>query len=343
MPREKLTKTKFPNIYKTDTNKFYFRKKINDKIVVRSLGKDISVKEAFLLSNDLEKILLYDDVKINKDKPKTLKDLIDEYISIKQNLYSDNWKYIQLYNFKKLEKFYSYKIGNITSYDIQSEVNKLLKTQAPATVEKLKNSLSALFNHYNLSNIAKDVNIPKYDNKTNFSLTDEEINKLKNAILSYHDLTLRCFFMFGLHGRRKGEISNLRWSDIDFEKTVVNIKYCISKNRKNMTYPIMEYLLIDLKKLKDLNNPKLSDYLFTSSSGKPLYWIQKPWKRLCIDVGIENMRFHDLRHLIGFIAINKNISLEQIAATLGHSNIKTTMRYSKLKETTARNVLSKLF
>jgi site-specific recombinase XerD len=48
------------------------------------------------------------------------------------------------------------------------------------------------------------------------------------------------------------------------------------------------------------------------------------------------MRLHDFRHLLGFTLINNNIPLEIISKTLGHKSIKTTQRYSNMKEEMAK-------
>ncbi len=48
------------------------------------------------------------------------------------------------------------------------------------------------------------------------------------------------------------------------------------------------------------------------------------------------MRIHDFRHLLGFTLVNNNVPLEVISKTLGYKSIKTTQRYSNMKEEMAK-------
>jgi integrase len=59
------------------------------------------------------------------------------------------------------------------------------------------------------------------------------------------------------------------------------------------------------------------------------------WREIKKKLGLD-MRLHDFRHLLGFTLVNNNISLEIISKTLGHKSIKTTQRYSNMKEEMAK-------
>ena len=49
--------------------------------------------------------------------------------------------------------------------------------------------------------------------------------------------------------------------------------------------------------------------------------------------GIEDSRFHDLRHTFAFWYMMNGGDLYELAKILGHSNIKMTERYAKLAKT----------
>jgi integrase len=49
------------------------------------------------------------------------------------------------------------------------------------------------------------------------------------------------------------------------------------------------------------------------------------------EAGLRRLRFHDLRHTFGSIAINR-ASLVQVKEWMGHADIKTTERYLHFKE-----------
>lgn len=58
------------------------------------------------------------------------------------------------------------------------------------------------------------------------------------------------------------------------------------------------------------------------------------WRRFKTAIelaGIPPLRFHDLRHTFGSLAINK-ASINQVRARMGHADIDTTMRYRDHKD-----------
>lgn len=337
MPSENLTKTKYPNIYKTVSNKYYLRKMINKKLIVRLIGQDLTDKQAQLKSITILNNLT--------SKPKHFKSFLEyktEYINMNKNLYSKYWEQRTNTELSKFDMFNKRDLLSITEEEYQRVINVLLDTYSTSYVKNSKDSLSAMYNYFKLDNKAKHLKIPKFDNKVYFSLKEEEVSQLVEAINTYPNIKYRCFFLLGLTGRRKGEISTLKWKNIDMNNCVIHIDYFNSKNRRNMTYPISTNIRDNLNDLYMSSCLEQDDYVFTTSSNTPLYWVNKKWNRLCKDINVK-MRLHDLRHLVGYLAINKGYSLEQIGATLGHSSIETTRRYSKLKEDTARELLSDLY
>ena len=77
--------------------------------------------------------------------------------------------------------------------------------------------------------------------------------------------------------------------------------------------------------------------IFTSPiTGKRMSDIpRKLWARLKKKLNIE-MRIHDFRHLLGFTLINNNVPIEIVSRAMGHRSIKTTQRYSNMKEEMAK-------
>ena len=55
--------------------------------------------------------------------------------------------------------------------------------------------------------------------------------------------------------------------------------------------------------------------------------IKKAWATALKEAGIENFRFHDLRHTVGTRLAKENIPVNVIKEILAHSDVKTTMRY----------------
>lgn len=67
-------------------------------------------------------------------------------------------------------------------------------------------------------------------------------------------------------------------------------------------------------------------------SGAHLINLQKPWRRIRKQAGLDDVRLHDLRHSFASIAVASGMSLPLIGALLGHSQPQTTARYAHLSD-----------
>lgn len=81
---------------------------------------------------------------------------------------------------------------------------------------------------------------------------------------------------------------------------------------------------------KLLPERRRQEYLFESpKTGKPYTNVKKGWASLLTKADIENLRFHDLRHIFATYVILRGGDLISLQDTLGHTQITTTRRYSK--------------
>ena len=62
----------------------------------------------------------------------------------------------------------------------------------------------------------------------------------------------------------------------------------------------------------------------------PLLWVDKSFETILEVAGINQFRFHDLRHTFASWYMMNGGDLYELAKILGHSNIKMTERYAKL-------------
>jgi integrase len=137
-------------------------------------------------------------------------------------------------------------------------------------------------------------------------------------------------------GLRRGELIALLWEDVDFEnhsirvwETVKRRERGVPKSRRSRTVPMVDDVAEALKRLKGREHytqPK--DPVFANESGETIDG--SALHRRYIDdldnAGLRFLRFHDLRHTFGSLAIN-SVSIVQVQAWVGHADIKTTMRY----------------
>jgi len=166
-------------------------------------------------------------------------------------------------------------------------------------------------------------------------LTEEE----EKALMKAASPDLQKIITFALHtGMRRGEITGLRWQDIDFRNGVAVIPAPHSKNRKDRPVPLNK---VALKILRSFARPIDSSALvFGNSKGKIETNIARLWRRAIVASGIEDFRFHDLRHTFASRLVMAGEDLAVLRELLGHSTFQMTLRYahlapSRLKEAVA--------
>lgn len=162
-------------------------------------------------------------------------------------------------------------------------------------------------------------------------LTREQANKLINVCPTW----LAGLITFALEtGLRKSNILNLRWANVDMENGICWVNANEAKGKRAIRIPISNAAMKVLRTQKEYEHTRLG-YVFDRDK------IQKRvWDKYCKLVGIENVRFHDLRHTFASWLAQDGVSLYQIKELLGHSDIKSTVRYSHLMPNTNKLVYS---
>jgi integrase len=128
-----------------------------------------------------------------------------------------------------------------------------------------------------------------------------------------------------LTGCRKGEIVNLRWEHVDFERECLRLPD--SKTGAKVVYlnAPARALLQELPRVADASRviPAMRAEAAAPS-------IDKVWGRVRKAAGLTDVRLHDLRHSFASVGAAGGLSLPIIGALLGHKHAATTARYAHL-------------
>lgn len=79
--------------------------------------------------------------------------------------------------------------------------------------------------------------------------------------------------------------------------------------------------------------PRTSECVFPDCHGAPGMWdgvLRFAWEDALKKAGIEDFRFHDLRHTAASHLVLKGASLQVAAEILGHADLRMTQRYAYL-------------
>jgi len=334
MPSKTLQKTKYENLfyYKKDgANHHYLRFTHNGKQYKKKISIGLNHKQANIKAINLKKRLSESTLTKNT---LTLEEAFKEMVEHKARRMHKTYKYTAHKQFKRLAPLANKPVSSITAEDINKLTEELLTTYKPAYLYQLHRMLIDTFKHHGLQGIMEDVSLPKFDNTRHLVYHIDDARGLFKAITEFPNPIYRSVFLFGVYGRRKGEIAYLKWNDIYIKNKIYIIQPETNKTRTLDMYSLPDIHVETLKEIEPV-----SVYVHTNTLGKPLYYFRKQWLRLLHENNLPPLRFHDLRHLLGGIAVNEGFSLEQIGKALGHKRPETTKRYSKLKQEAGRIVV----
>lgn len=141
-------------------------------------------------------------------------------------------------------------------------------------------------------------------------------------------------------GMRRGEVFNLCWADVDLPAARLTV--CGSKAKSGQTrhLPLNEEAVAVLRAWRAQSQS--NDLVFPSSNGKPFNTIKKAWAALLSRCGIENFRWHDLRHHFASRLVMVGVALNTVRELLGHSSYEMTLRYSHLAPETKAAAVARL-
>ena len=216
-------------------------------------------------------------------------------------------------------------LDDISSLDVEDYKARRLQAVSPATVNRELACLKHMFNEavewgkVNENPTAK-VKLLREENRRIRYLEKEETEALSGACSEH----LRPIVITALNtGMRKSEILNLKWSEVDL--LLGKIYLYNTKNGKPRDIDINEWLAETL--LKVPKHPE-SPYVFCNDAGKRYGNVRKSFETAKKKAGIEDLRFHDLRHNFASQLAMAGVGTQILQEILGHSDYRMTQRYT---------------
>ena len=178
------------------------------------------------------------------------------------------------------------------------------------------------------TNPARDVRKNRRREMTRF-LSKEEVRRLHEALdaASLRGPSQRrqadIIRLLLLTGCRKGEVTNLRWSEVDGDRLAL---------ADSKTGPRTVHLNPQARAVLDRQPHGEGPWVFPSPvrPERPCSDDLGLWRSVRREAGIEDVRLHDLRHNYASWAVMNNVPVPVVSRLLGHSSTKMTLRYVHL-------------
>lgn len=344
-----MVKMTEPKLY-TRGVKLWVRFSLNGEVIKKSLNiEDNKANRKLATTQIIPQMLLkvHSGEFFKKNNVPTVKDMID--ISLNMNRanrkYLTHKGYVSLLNRYVIPTFGKRKIDSIKPSELSLWQNKLLETLSTKSVTTVRVVFYGIFEDAlrdeiiskNPFNIVKSVKI----------VNTKEINPFRKSeifqILENTPLKIRLFFAIGFFtGLRTGEITALRYSDIDLNNRV--IKVTKTRNKGIETTPktkssireveildvLVPYIEEHIKNFKKLDN----DYVFLTKFKQPYYSATKIsenyWRKILDSINLDYRNLYQMRHTFASLMISSGEDILWVSSMLGHKNANITLQvYAK--------------
>lgn len=253
-----------------------------------------------------------------------------------------------VYHSEATKKNYSSQVSSFLKY-FENEIepkaisndkikNWLLEAQ---TTNSRKHRLCAIncFYKYTVGMPSKIQKIPypKSEKKLPIVLSQDEVQKMFDACINTkHKVILSLLYACGL---RVSELLNLKWSNIDRSRMVINIINGKGGVDRQVMLPESVILLLEkywkeYKTKTFILGGQFSDQYSAKSVGQVI-------KQLAQKAGIKKRVWtHQMRHNCFTHMVENGTDINLIQRLAGHKNVKTTMIYTHISDSTISKIQS---
>jgi integrase len=251
----------------------------------------------------------------------TLSEVIADFIKLYAKLRNRDWKGTERI-LKKFAKLNDLPIDQIKRADVVKELDRIVASGTPIRANRALAALKKLMSWcvdrgmIEVSPVA-GLKPPSKEVPRERVLTDDELCACWQAAEAEGYPFAQFIQMLMLTGQRRGEVSGMRWSEIDLPNATWTIPAKRAKNATTHTVPLAPLVLDMLKSMPRFLN---SDLVFTTNGRTPISGFGRLKQRLDVAVGIdaEDWRFHDIRRTVATNMAMLGVAPHIIEAVLNH-------------------------
>ncbi|MBS4027709.1 MAG: site-specific integrase [Ignavibacteriales bacterium] len=333
-----------PKLYLTKRNNgiYYIGYYESSKLKWKSTKSRLKT-EAHIQLSDIKNFIT------SKPKEISLPFFISEFLSFADQSFARSTGIIYRVAFRHLENV----AGNLPLTNLHAQhfdkykTFRLSKVKAVTVNKELKN-LRAAFNTAlrwkyitinpmcNVTNCIESVQTPAFFTRKDF---DRLLSLIKEQWLKEIVIFAVCA------GMRKGEIINLKWNNIDFDRRTITIESNATFKVKNGKRRVIPMNNICYHLLRTRSEKNISDFVFSINEKQIYgYWLTHLFKRYIRLAGLsERLKFHSLRATFASWLVMSGTDIYAVSKLLGHSDVSvTTKHYAHLKPETLTNEVNKI-
>ena len=161
-------------------------------------------------------------------------------------------------------------------------------------------------------------------------LTQDQVKNLLNELPNHLHAMVRFSLATGL---RESNVTGLQWSQIDIDRACAWIHADQAKSKKAIAVPLNDDALKVLLEQKG----KHSTNVFTYKGNSVKIANSSAWRKALKRAGIENFRYHDLRHTWASWHIQNGTPLHVLKELGGWADLAMVMRYAHLSSDHLKN------
>lgn len=247
------------------------------------------------------------------------------------------------------------KLTSLSPVQVQQLINRVRSTKGtsagsavnPKTIKNVHGVLHSALNQavqcgYLSSNPADGTILPRRTKAEIHVLEDDQIMMFLKAIEGHRFQNVYLLDLFT--GLRQSELLGLQWPDVDFKRKIITVKrqlqylghshggylYTIPKSNKPRIVALPDKAIEALENQKERqavmareagsswSNP--DNLVFTDELGAHIKHdvIYRNLKKIFEEIGVPDLRFHDLRHSYAVLSLQSGCDIKTIQENLGH-------------------------
>lgn len=244
----------------------------------------------------------------------------------------------------RLIHFIQKPIHEITTYDIRFYLSYRRETKKVSnrTLDGMRRCYSSFFNWLSAEqliphNPCATLNQIKYKKTVKKPFSPTELEKIRRSCDNIRDLAL-VDFLYST-GCRVSEIARLDLSDIDFENSEVHI---LGKGNKERIVYMSPVAMMNLQEYLKTRTDTV-DALFLGKGSRRIgkNGIEAMLKRIGEKAEVQNVHPHRFRRTLATNLLDRGMNIQDVAAILGHADLKTTQIYCYISQCNVRNAYQK--